>query len=361
MSYYSFRKNKMRKLTQLATFIMIFTIGQVVWGQLLIENFHYGTTTGDLTIISGGNWVAHSGSGVPIQYSTTSLEYTGYISSGIGGSTTFDGGPGSREDVNRGFSEQTSGVIYLSFLLKMTVSTTAADGDFFIHLGDRTSSTSFTRHCAKIYTKRVNSNLRFGLANSDSVIISGTDFSLDTVYLFILKYTINDSGNDEVSMWVKTSGVPSSEEDAGDPLIIITDQEGYDIIDAIGIRQGSSSYEGTIDGIRICTNWNAILSVTELNNNPVNFELGQAYPNPFNPDTHFTIKVGESSPILIQVYDIRGSLVNTLVNRHHPVGEYTYLWNGKTAASTPASSGIYFIVMAAGREHKTVQKVVLVR
>ena len=351
----------MRKLTQYATFLMIFTIGQVVWGQLLIENFDYGTTAGDLTVISGGNWAAHSGSGVPIQYSTTSLEYTGYISSGIGGSTSFDGGSGSREDVNRGFPEQISDVTYLSFLLKMTISTTAADGDYFIHLGDRTSSTSFTKHCAKIYTKKVNGNLRFGLANSDSVIISGTDFSLDTIYLFILKYTINDSGNDEVSMWVKTSGVPPSEEDAGDPLIIITDQEGYDVIDAIGLRQGGSSYEGTIDGIRICTNWNAILSVTELNNHPVRFELGQAYPNPFNPDSHFTIKVGESSPILIQVYDLRGSLVNTLVNRHHPIGEYTYLWNGKTAVGTPASSGIYFIMMTAGKEHKTAQKVVLVR
>ena len=57
---------------------------------LLDENFDYGGTAGNLTAISGGNWVAHSGGGTnPIQYAITSLSMPSYVSSGIAGSATF--------------------------------------------------------------------------------------------------------------------------------------------------------------------------------------------------------------------------------------------------------------------------------
>ena len=63
--------------------------GGILADPLLNENFEYGGTAGNLTAVSGGNWVAHSGAGTtPVQYITTSLLMPSYVSSGIGGSAT---------------------------------------------------------------------------------------------------------------------------------------------------------------------------------------------------------------------------------------------------------------------------------
>lgn len=71
-----------------------------------------------------------------------------------------------------------------------------------------------------------------------------------------------------------------------------------------------------------------------------NFELFQNYPNPFNPETTIKYRISEGSKINISVYDILGSLVQTLVDDYKTAGEYEIRFNAKDL-----SSGIYFYSM----------------
>ena len=66
------------------------------------------------------------------------------------------------------------------------------------------------------------------------------------------------------------------------------------------------------------------------------FELKQNYPNPFNPSTSINFSIPRNSFVSLKIYDIKGSLVWTLVNENMNAGEYKYDYNAFKLAS-----GIY--------------------
>ncbi len=74
--------------------------------------------------------------------------------------------------------------------------------------------------------------------------------------------------------------------------------------------------------------------------------LYQNYPNPFNPSTtiSFTVPGSPSARknVLLHVYDVRGALVKTLVNRAMPGGKYDINWDGSNNRGEAVSSGVYF-------------------
>jgi photosystem II stability/assembly factor-like uncharacterized protein len=72
-------------------------------------------------------------------------------------------------------------------------------------------------------------------------------------------------------------------------------------------------------------------------NTPNEFKLFQNYPNPFNPLTTIRFKVETSADIKINIYDIQGKVINTLINKKFNAGEYRIKFNGNNI-----SSGIYF-------------------
>ncbi|MBL0292685.1 MAG: hypothetical protein IPQ04_00055 [Saprospiraceae bacterium] len=113
----------------LLSFSLFSTYGQV----LLTEDFDY--PIGDLLTAHG--WTAHSGAGgQPIDV-TTGLTFSGYIGSGIGGAADINN---TGEDVNKTFSQQTSGTVYASFLLNAGSTNFAG---YFFHLGQGTIGTNF--------------------------------------------------------------------------------------------------------------------------------------------------------------------------------------------------------------------------
>jgi len=76
---------------------------------------------------------------------------------------------------------------------------------------------------------------------------------------------------------------------------------------------------------------------------PQRFELLQNYPNPFNPITSIAFKIASDTQVRLQIYNILGERVATLVNQKLASGNYTIRWN---ASQFP--SGIYFYVLKAG-------------
>ena len=74
---------------------------------------------------------------------------------------------------------------------------------------------------------------------------------------------------------------------------------------------------------------------------PVKFELLQNYPNPFNPVTTINYSLPRSTDVSIEIFNIVGQKVITLVNETKPAGEYQITWDGQDTHGQKVSTGIY--------------------
>jgi hypothetical protein len=76
---------------------------------------------------------------------------------------------------------------------------------------------------------------------------------------------------------------------------------------------------------------------------PTEYGLDQNYPNPFNPSTTISYQLPEKNHVSLNVYDILGNLVSTLVDREMEAGYYNVNWNASQLAS-----GIYIYRIISG-------------
>ncbi|MBI5020954.1 MAG: T9SS type A sorting domain-containing protein [Ignavibacteriales bacterium] len=88
---------------------------------------------------------------------------------------------------------------------------------------------------------------------------------------------------------------------------------------------------------------------------PLSFQLEQNYPNPFNPITNIKYQISKIEFVTLNIYDILGKEVTTLVNEVKQPGEYPVSWN---AEGLP--SGIYFCIISAGK-YVDIKKMLLIR
>ncbi|MBS4015751.1 MAG: T9SS type A sorting domain-containing protein [Candidatus Latescibacteria bacterium] len=244
----------MSKKTKLLVLVMLLTLSTTAFGVLLMEeNFNY---TAGTALTATGNWTAHSGAGAnAILVTTPGLTYSGYVASGIGEAAKIDT---AGEDVNRTFTSQTSGTVYVSFMVK--VDTAKIAGDYFLHFSSNPLSTSYFN--GRVFAKKDGSdNIAFGLGrNREDTTFTDYSYALNTTYLFILKYEIVDgAANDIASLFILTSGIPTSE--PGTPTIgPLQPTTGTDVsnIGSIALRQGTAANAPRVivDGIRIGQTWN---------------------------------------------------------------------------------------------------------
>lgn len=83
--------------------------------------------------------------------------------------------------------------------------------------------------------------------------------------------------------------------------------------------------------------------------------LGSNYPNPFNYSTNIEYSLEKPSQVMLNVYDLNGRKLETLVNQKQEAGKYNVNFDGKNL-----SSGIYFYELTAGGK-KMVRKMVLMK
>ncbi len=88
---------------------------------------------------------------------------------------------------------------------------------------------------------------------------------------------------------------------------------------------------------------------------PAEYALNQNYPNPFNPVTTIAYRIPENTGVQLNVYDMSGRRVRTLVNEYANAGSYEVSFD---ASGLP--SGVYFYRLDAG-SHSTVKKMVLMK
>ncbi|HZW40196.1 MAG TPA: T9SS type A sorting domain-containing protein [Ignavibacteriaceae bacterium] len=243
----------MKKIA-LLIFCCLFSFMSYAQSTLLVENFDYGTTNADSISGLTTNWVRHSGTTGP-SYTTSSLSYAGYISSGIGGKVNFI--TGQSGDVNRVFPEVTlTSNIYISFLVSLDSAKTA--GDYFFHTGPNTTVGGIFR--ARVFAKSNGAGWSIGLAKSNDTPVpyDTTVLNFGQTYLVILKYMFNTTTatDDQVGLWIYESGVPTVE-GGGTPKVtfpLVGNGVAGDPVNIgmVAIRQGSGAPpSGSIDGIRV--------------------------------------------------------------------------------------------------------------
>lgn len=95
---------------------------------------------------------------------------------------------------------------------------------------------------------------------------------------------------------------------------------------------------------------------------PNSIALHQNYPNPFNPSTsiNFTIENLTNPKTSLQVFDLGGRLVKTLVNESLSPGYHTIIWDATNHDGKNVSAGIYYYTLEIG-EFKESRKMTLLK
>ena len=81
------------------------------------------------------------------------------------------------------------------------------------------------------------------------------------------------------------------------------------------------------------------------------FELFQNFPNPFNSSTNIKYKLEERSTVIVEIYNLLGQKVETLVEEEQPADEYIIQW--ASSKSKEIASGIYFYQIIVNHQIKT--------
>jgi len=105
-------------------------------------------------------------------------------------------------------------------------------------------------------------------------------------------------------------------------------------VDSLGNDEGTLYFE---DLMCLIPSVNAI----ETQNLPTGFALEQNYPNPFNPTTRIVFSVPAENHISLDIYNVRGEKVRTLIDNRYSAGQYKAIWDGRNESGAPVPSGIY--------------------
>lgn len=194
------------------------------------------------------------------------------------------------------------------------------------------------------------SNLRNDATTANSIMIEYYDEDTEewiAFYEYILGYA--DNGNPvNFSMYVADE---TMEGEAGTMMYIYAEDYNYDennLMEMI-LQYGNlfgEPFKQLNDELslvgRVILNWGDVSTSVDRGTDPYTFRLNAAYPNPFNPSTVIPFQLATSSNVTIQVYDMLGRNVTTLVNEFMPAGDHTIRFDG-----SGLSSGVYMIRMVA--------------
>jgi len=90
------------------------------------------------------------------------------------------------------------------------------------------------------------------------------------------------------------------------------------------------------------------LGAVEIAAIPAAFALEQNYPNPFNPSTTIKYQIPADASVTLDVYNLQGQKVRTLLSKEQKAGYYSVVWDGRNEAGQTVSSGLYLYRVQAG-------------
>ena len=91
------------------------------------------------------------------------------------------------------------------------------------------------------------------------------------------------------------------------------------------------------------------------------YELGNNYPNPFNPETTIEFAMGKAGHASITIYNILGQKVRSLIDGSVTAGTHAVKWNGKNDIGVRVPSGVYYYTLHASHSFKQTKKMLLLK
>jgi len=191
-------------------------------------------------------------------------------------------------------------------------------------------------------------------AYSDAVVPTGISYPI-----VITDITGNVSVGDELVAYADGQVVGATRiSDLDAPVVISTwggyhefdiDLEGYSVGDQIDLRLYSQEeakemkitmdMDNTQYGIGVFSS--GTVEVMNMLAVPEEYTLDQNYPNPFNPSTMISFSLPSEGHVMVNIYDITGRLVSTLVDGNLSSGYHQVSWDGTDMFNSSVSAGLY--------------------
>jgi hypothetical protein len=109
----------------------------------------------------------------------------------------------------------------------------------------------------------------------------------------------------------------------------------------------------------IVTTPNGIKEIGGNGEMPASFELVGNYPNPFNPSTDIKFLAPEAANVKIEIYNVAGQLVKTVLDEYVEAGIKAVTWDGTNNDGNKVNSGVYFSKMTAGSQVQTIKMMLM--
>lgn len=93
---------------------------------------------------------------------------------------------------------------------------------------------------------------------------------------------------------------------------------------------------------------------------PATFALMQNAPNPFNPQTNISYDLPAAAHVTLDILNVLGQRVKTLVNDYREAGSYSIIWDGRGDDGSATASGVYFYRITAGND-QAVKKMMMLK
>jgi hypothetical protein len=94
---------------------------------------------------------------------------------------------------------------------------------------------------------------------------------------------------------------------------------------------------------------------------PADFYLSNNYPNPFNPETVIEYQLPSTQNIILNIYDLRGNLVQSLIDQKQSAGIHRVIWKGVNQRGYRVSSGVYIYKLETASGFQQTKKAILIR
>ena len=128
-------------------------------------------------------------------------------------------------------------------------------------------------------------------------------------------------------------------------------EEGYIEITSGGLQDGNYGLNRISSPVSV-----------QIETRPEVYALENNYPNPFNPETTIKYQLPDAGEVTLEVYNMLGQVVRTLVEREfQSAGRYNYKWDATNDSGQSLSSGVYFYRITAGQEFQSHKRMLLLK
>ena len=105
---------------------------------------------------------------------------------------------------------------------------------------------------------------------------------------------------------------------------------------------------------------NGPTAVEASSNIPMKFKLYNNFPNPFNPTTNIQFDLPKTTKVRIDIFNILGQKIRTLLDENLAAGSHHLVWNGKDDQGKQVGSGVYLLKLSS-KHYSAAQKMILLK